>query len=534
VAKKDSYEKLRKKENEYFLSHFSKKYSSDLKQYAIDEVFKTSRYLFTHRIGKQQFAYCTHCKREYKTEKLKHNMQYECPGCKSNCKVKSSGMGRKTMIDEAYFVYFEKSEVDPKVIIARGIHAVRDYRYDYKKVQTKYADKTLYVFEIGNSKMMKRYVYYSTWQGKNEMYSGELEKCKNVHSFYKTWFLSHPNSVVDCSVQSIRTAVEGTPFQYSTWENYLYDDMVKFFDLYSKYPCIEYITKLGFPNLVEAKLLGNNTYSSINWNGKSIDKVFRLDKKQLNELKNLKTEVDPLFLRLYQMAKKDSSNLSHHDIERIASKYVYYFQDLQKVHKYSTLRKINSYISKQRLEQSKHFFSDVNVLTSWKDYIADCITLEMNLKDERILYPKDLFTAHQESISRVKTEENKFLDKKIAARLNGLQKYCFECNGLIIRPAKSTREMIDEGKALTICVGNYGNGYITKYASGKTNILFIRNSSEPDKPYYCVELSNNNVILQVQGKSHKAPDKNVSEFIKVYTSQVLEKKQPKTKVAIPA
>ena len=64
--------------------------------------------------------------------------------------------------------------------------------------------------------------------------------------------------VTYCSRDSIKKAVKGTPFQYSTYDSYIDGDMVKFFSLYARYPCVEYLTKFGMSELVEAKLIGND------------------------------------------------------------------------------------------------------------------------------------------------------------------------------------------------------------------------------------------------------------------------------------
>lgn len=283
--------------NEYkgYLKHFSKGISKEIKEYATKEVFKHSRYIFTHRKGKHQYGYCTYCHNEFETKGLKHNKETQCPKCKSDCTVKASGIKRRWMIDEAYFVYYEKSAINPKVIVARGIYAVRDYTGDYHEVKTKYQERARYIFEMGNSVMLHRYGYYS--MAKNMKTWETFNKQKTVYSLYGNYHNNSLNVIKECSHESIRKAVSNTPFRYSTWESYADGDMVKFFDLYSRYPCIEYLSKLGFNDMVESKLSGGRTYSAINWNGNTLFKVLRISKKELNDLKKQKIKVTYLFLR---------------------------------------------------------------------------------------------------------------------------------------------------------------------------------------------------------------------------------------------
>jgi hypothetical protein len=510
------------------IEHFSEELSEDIQQYATEDILKFSRYIFTRRQGKQQYGYCTHCKKEFKTNGIRHNDKESCPKCESVCIVKASGRGRRRMWDTAYFVYYEKSIIDSNVIVARGIEATRDYRGDYHNVNTKYWVRALYVFEMGNSIMMTDSYWYDTR-------SYKFNKSKSVYSLFSQYHNDgwlRKDVYTDYSLESIQKAVKDTPFQYSCWEEYTsYSDMVKFFDLYSRYPCIEYLTKLGMENIVEAKLIGNATYSAINWNGKSLPKVLRLSKKDINEIKTVQNSIDPLFLRLFQISKKDNSCLSFEKISKISREYAYYFKDLQKVLKYTNLKKAHNYIHKQYQQESdgkKQYYSSDRVLNTWKDYIVDCESLLMNLSDDRILYPKNLLKAHQETTKRIKSDGNKLMDTLIEKRIDSLKLYCFEYQGLMIRPAESTKELIDEGKELNICVGNYANGYMTKYSKGQTNLLLIRKISEPNKPYYTMELCKGQ-IKQVQGKNHCNPDKIVSEFVEAFTEQRLREK--KTKVA---
>ena len=157
------------------MRHFNNRISKDIRDYATDEVFLDSRYLFIRREGKRQYAYCTHCHKEFDSTdlNLKHQREYRqyeycsaglmsrplekmmpvtCPKCGSSCKVKSGGISRKYMADASYFMYFDKSKIDPKVVVARGFMGYRNYSGDYHNVQTQYLEISRYIFKMGGSK----------------------------------------------------------------------------------------------------------------------------------------------------------------------------------------------------------------------------------------------------------------------------------------------------------------------------------------------------------------------------------------------
>ncbi|MHB1167054.1 MAG: hypothetical protein ACYC0N_00755, partial [Carboxydocellales bacterium] len=181
-----------------YLKHFSKVISKELCDYVTNEVFLTSRYIFTRREGKQQYGYCTHCNNEFKTEGFKLGTWAECPGCKSMGYVKASGRGRGKMVDRAYFVFYEKSVKDPKVIVARGLYAFRDYRDTYKNVVTKYASVVWYVFDTNNGSVMLK--NYSYWSGKEGQ-----EISKSIFSYFSKYNQSY--MWLGYSRESIKEAV---------------------------------------------------------------------------------------------------------------------------------------------------------------------------------------------------------------------------------------------------------------------------------------------------------------------------------------
>jgi len=71
----------------------------------------------------------------------------------------------------------------------------------------------------------------------------------------------------------------------------------------------------------------------------------------------------------------------------------------------------------------------------------------------------------------------------------------FSADGLLIRQPHSLQEIEDEGRILSHCVG----GYAERHAMGKLSIMFLRKVSEPDKPYYTVEVSQYGGIVQCRG-----------------------------------
>lgn len=522
-----------------YMCHFPGKFSKGMEEYANDVVFALSRYLFVWREGKHKLGYCTHCNTvSGVSTDYNHNTTGYCPSCRSMCTVKAAGRGHSKLIDYAYFVYYEKSVIDPNVIVAYGIDACRDYREDYMSVKTEYNLTAMYVFEMDNSVMMQERSLWcgsKGWEWKYVLQGSVFSLFSQRQNAGGHWYSWKKSRKICCSKNSIETAVTGTPFQYSCWKEYFSSesesDMVRFFSLYSQYPCIEYLTKLNMKDLVLAKLTGNLTHGAVHWRGKTLPKVLRLSKSIINEIRKEKVDVDPVILRMLQMIYKEGRNIPIKEVEAAAKVGDYYFQEISSIVKNTkaTFYTAIQYLLKQyRTKNDKHYPAVNQVVVTWRDYIADCRKLELDLSQDCILYPGHLHRAHQNTIKQISFKENQLLNAKIATRLKNLiKKYSFENAELLIRPAESSAELVIEGKELNHCVG----GYAQRYADGETNILVIREKSEPDKPYFTMEIRKDSIV-QVGGLKNCAPDKQVKAFVEAFTEEKLQKK--KVRIAISA
>lgn len=516
---------MTKKEIKNFFAHFPNKVSNEMVDFATNTVFLGSRYVFIRRVKDEQYGYCTHCKNDYMTGIkpvfLLHNQDWKCPKCKSLVIVKQQGMGRKNLFSDAYFVWYEKSLIDPEAIVARGIYAYRDYTGDYRKMETKFTTVAAYLFKPGKSQMLRREFYWSkeVWREPKSIIS-ETENSMKSKAFH-------------ISLRNIAKAVQGTPFEYSTWEKYTKSsqDLIRFFDLASRYPCIEYLTKLGFRKVVEAKICGGKTYGAINWRGKTIEKVLRLSKHEMKELKKSSFIPEPLLLHSYHYFKKIGFKVTFEEayaLSRIVD--TYYFQELKKMSEHAPIIDISKFILKQlrRKDAKEHYYSSGSVLIALRDYWEQCKELGMDLTREHVKFPNSLHEAHQKTTKKIKIKEDKELNELIAKRLKHLNKYTFEYNGLLIRPAKNSEELFEEGKALIHCVGSYSK----RYAEGQTNIFLIRRINEPDKPFYTVEIINN-IITQVYGYDNCLPTEEVKMFMEAFKSEKLQKnKNERKRVAV--
>lgn len=144
-------------------------------------------------------------------------------------------------------------------------------------------------------------------------------------------------------------------------------------------------------------------------------------------------------------------------------------------------------------------------------------SLDRDLSAPSVKYPADLIAAHDRAAELAKMLEQGITAAEFRIRRRQLKKYAFAAHGLIIRPAASQRELMDEGDALHHCVGSYGKDH----ATGKTAIFFIRRVDRPKYPYYTLELAEKTLtVRQNRGKNNCVRTPEVEAFEKEWLAWV--------------
>ena len=166
-------------------------------------------------------------------------------------------------------------------------------------------------------------------------------------------------------------------------------------------------------------------------------------------------------------------------------------------------------------------------IVDWRDYLAECKKLGLNMRDSAVLMPSNLHRAHQNTTKQIKLKADELLNRQIAEAAQKRRKFNFNYGSLFCRPAANTDELIAEGTALSHCVGTYAD----KYAKAKTHIIFIRRVDAPDKPFYTMEVGTDFDVVQVRGLRNCGVTPEVDDFVKRFKTEVLRKLKRKARSA---
>lgn len=506
---------------EKYREHVSKEITEELRTFVNEVALRSANHIFYKRKGNNQEAYCTKCKTDFITKGLRHNEYAKCPICKKEFQCKAEGKGRKSLAHAATILWFEKSIKDEKVLVARGFSLRRSFEGDYRNIEDEYLELANYIFEERKSTMISR-GYYWHWNGYSLTNWGERA---TIHNFNINSLAKAPYYVAKNRLEEV---IKGTYLQYSCCENFDGVDILKYLDFYNKYPGIEMLIKIGLGNIVAIKIQGLSVGRCINWKGKDIYEMLKLSKKDYRNLIKRKVAIRPLTLELYQLnckfKEKDRLTVDDvKDLENIIGTLGETY-NLKKILKYTTIKKAYNYMYKQFKNRDKGQYHSCNgVLITWADYIEDCKKLNIDLSIEINLFPKSVYRSHQNTIKQVEYKNNLEMDNKISKRVERLKELTFTYKGLIIRPAESSEEIIREGKEQVICIGSY----VKKYADGMTNLFFIREKGEEEKPFFAVEISKDWRVVQVRGKRNCPGTKEVKEFMETFEIEKLNNKKKK-------
>ena len=347
-----------------------------------------------------------------------------------------------------------------------------------------------------------------------------------------------------------------TPFRYADLPGmiklYPNMDMIAYLALFARNPDIEKLVKAGFGGFVAERCSagrGSET-SAINWRAHDLKGFFRGESRDtisaLRRCRSLREAGQYLCMK-----KLLGLGVQGVDFGKARRLYEYRAFIQKMTGELGTVKRCEKYVRGQVSAAKKaaenacgrgimRIPREEDIWNIWRDYarMAHACGIELAGKE---LTPPDIYKAHDEmtELHRVQREaalaakrkqEEEGLAGDFEKRLVVLQKFAYERGGLLIRPCETPHEMTEEGIRLRHCVGTY----LQRHASGASNIFLIRKETEPDTPYYTLELSKElDRVVQWYGYEDNRTipkDPAVKEFIGDWMAEiVLPKKRGKKK-----
>lgn len=334
------------------------------------------------------------------------------------------------------------------------------------------------------------------------------------------------NSLCDNSYDILnQKAIKRSCMKYSKLEKYLKFGTlaIEYLHLYCRHPNLEYIVEAGFGEAI----LKENPHSfyvsspprsisimeKINWKSNDLRKMLGLTSE---EIKLLKGHEDNLlrFFTAFKNWRAAYPRLSAEDILQLAEHYsnvVYEPSDVEKTG-IPPMRWLQYILSQ-----------DISYI-EYSDHLRMCEQLDYDLHDTAISMPKNFREFHERCSQAIKYVHDKQAREEFEKNYAQRKRLEYENDKFMVRQPASIDDITAEGCALHHCVASYAQ----RHAKGVLHILFIRRKSEPDKPFYTMELGVNGVIQQVRGLRNKPATDDIEKFLegyKEYLSEIFQKQK---------
>ena len=469
---------------------------------------------------------CTVCGEKYHTDRHWHEMNHYCLGCGAECKTV-----RVTKSKDFYCTRTDAMLVFGKVgntVTASGYEIETCIDEEGKVYHTPTCGNIYAWGPYGNYAYMN---YFCGMSGVREYYDQWYKQEKMLDNWCRGWeqiVIPPPESVTN-----------GTPLENARLKEYAnkrmtYVNVVRYVTICRETPALEILCEKGWQEILRAIEIGA---IKIKKGETKPHRALGLTRPELE--KAAKERWGMGMLECYCSAKESGWILNDEELQqRELIKEIVQVCKKEKVP--YTPQKVWTYIKRterRELKKMRHPPMGADTLKktmrTWIDYISVVLSAqnsgieEYHLQTEDDWMPYDLFARHDRIVTRIneireraykqkqaelkKAEEEKKRKKAAAftAMWEKIHWADWERDGIIIQAAKSTEELVEEGRQLHHCVGTYTDNVL----AGRV-IFFIRQASEPDKSWYTLNIDiKTGKLIQLHGYANAdSKDPNYSNI----------------------
>ena len=276
-----------------------------------------------------------------------------------------------------------------------------------------------------------------------------------------------------------------------------FHDFISYLTAYAIYPRqVEMLVKSGlYQPLADLIVDRKKNAAAMCWEESDPKKSFGLNKRELSWFLGVQPPMEVLAVRNY---------VRQHWGKNWDLAFCYDFFNLWGVHQ--SPMEVLRFLKKYHLDperflryldgvfvQNEEYYA--TLFEVYRDYLEAAYTLGYCMEHSRVLWPEQLYTAHDRLTAELEARYTELKSKKVAMDGKSRKaKYEFELDGLRIIFPLTTQAIQREGKALDHCVG----GYAQRHIRGVLTILFLRRSQAPGVPYVTIEMDGNR-IQQIHG-----------------------------------
>ena len=160
-------------------------------------------------------------------------------------------------------------------------------------------------------------------------------------------------------------------------------------------------------------------------------------------------------------------------------------------------------------------------MIQYNDYISMSLSLKVDLSRKSVRFPNNIKESHDLILGRFNKVKHEIEDENFRHATeklyNGMAEYRKDCYCIVFPQLRS--DFITEGQSLNHCVGS--DTYYKNHIEGTRMVFFVRQITEPDKPYFTMEIDMRELrIRQLYGFGDCSPSSDVRKFANEFLNRL--------------
>lgn len=201
-------------------------------------------------------------------------------------------------------------------------------------------------------------------------------------------------------------------------------------------------------------------------------------------------------------------------------------------------QQIMNYVKKQQATEYPAL-DEKKVLSQWADYMGMCMAVGRDISDEMVYRPRQLRRRHDELVGEINkrriledmdrdAEKRRKAARELGERFPGAEKalrdvaekFTYENSRFRIIVPETLFDIVTEGQALHHCVGS-ADRYFDRIMQHETYICFLRRVSEPEVPFYTIEVEPGGTVRQHRSYLDEEPGiEEIRGFLREWQQEV--------------
>ena len=437
----------------------------------------------------QKMAFCSRCLRLVKVDGLKNERPGECPKCHASAVCKPSGRMQTQGTGWYYGRVIQKIKggIIERTFSQHELYRNRDY---HRPGVWQDEEERIIIPEDGKP---RRY-YWGRY--KNKEMRWRLDKdWKPKH--YRTYGDRHRAKIYPPTMREAKKSGILKKTSYALWKDPPLT-LAEYLIVEKGNPAVEMLSKIGLFDLAEDIMETRYDKDLLKEDETELAKMLKIDNMRLKRLIAMK-EVGLKTLKWMQREKAQDVIWPDEMIEGFAKEGLEPKSLAFLPHMVMSEVQVWNYLKKQATMMGESIYQ---TRSTWDDYLSMAGSMKMDVRNTRILKPKDLKYAHDELVMLKNTknmeQEAKKIEKKwpkVRGQLAKLQKFEYQDEKYCVIAPKSILDIVREGRVLQHCVHTC-DYYFQRITNDESYLFFLRRMDHPDMPWYTMEVEPSGNIRQ--------------------------------------